>query len=661
MTRPLNIILKDSNRANAALLRHLLLQREEEYRLFTFGSEKEVLDYLNMIARDEVSNLAPDGMIISPGIEDPKLSQLLKSLEERNFLDKPQIALTRDLQEQRQYPEDYLVLKIPFEEEALGEFLEAVKKQIEPIKKELVPKSSQNFESDKSEASKTESPLGKISNNLRVLIVDPNSATTELLTASLGSRLGGKCHMDSCRTLKEASRILQRHNYDAIVTDLNLPDSKGVETFQSIRATRPELATITVVEKGDEKLGEKTMEMGAQQYFIKEPDEYISKLTRSIYATIAGGNGSDPDDEFQIGEALESAPFMMVSVDKDLHIRNYNDSFINYARLPQEEVSDSCIFSVVPELKVLPLVAVFFDKRSYQDYGYKLSKIGQGHYLGKYWDLYAWPILDSDSPDGEVKEAVLIATDVSKRVEGELERKQLFAALAHDIRNPLLGIKNTLDMVLKGVLGDIQPPRLKSILTSFQKSNYGLLLMLSNIIDVYKHESSPDIYRFKPANITKIAEDVAKEVENLSGTDQAVVSIDFESGIPDLNLDESAMRRLFMNLLFNAVKFAEPGTEINFDIFTRESQLCMVVRNQGAQMGENKLSSVFRGVMESGSIKYGSGLGLYLCRKIAVAHKANIECRSDSDGQTRFILTMDLSETKFTPVNHPFYKHKLTH
>ena len=76
--------------------------------------------------------------------------------------------------------------------------------------------------------------------------------------------------MDSCRTLKEASRILQRHNYDAIVTDLNLPDSKGVETFQSIRATRPELATITVVEKGDEKLGEKTMEMGAQQYFIKE-------------------------------------------------------------------------------------------------------------------------------------------------------------------------------------------------------------------------------------------------------------------------------------------------------------------------------------------------------------------------------------------------------
>ncbi len=672
MNRPSNIFLKDANRANSALLRHILLTQPKPYRLFSFGSEKEILDYLTLTAGTN-PRLMPDAIILSPGIEDPKHSLLLKHLEKEKRLDRRAILLTREAQEEREYPEGYQVIASPLKEKEVENFLRVLSR-LPATGGEDSADAASSTEQDGKEGEKKKSRKSgnggkiklendgngdeKLPGNMRVLLVDPNRATSELLSRSLDRYLGGKCLLESCRTLKEATRLLKRQNYDALVADLNLPDSGGIATLKSLRTVRPELATITVVARGEDSIGEEALKLGAQKYLVKDPDNYIPSLTRSLYSTLSGnGKDSAPELEphFEIGEALDSAPFMMIAIDQDLIVRNCNDAFYSLSRLEEKAVLGSCLFAMLPELKVLPLARVFSDGRAYQDYSYKLSKIGQGHYLNRYWDLYAWPMTEPGQK--KPREVFLIATDVSKRVESELERKHLFAALAHDIRNPLLGIKNTLDVVLGGNIGEIQPPRLKGILSAFQKSNYGLLLMLSNIVDVFKHESTTEVYRFKPESIVRIAREVAAEVENLSGNESVKISTDFEEGIPDINLDEAAIRRLFMNLLFNAIKFAEPGTEIKFDIFTLYNRAYVLVKNQGEQMGSNKLGSIFRGVMETGSIKYGSGLGLYLCRKIAEAHDAPIQCLSKSDGATRFIVKFGMEDENFESPNNPFSRH----
>ena len=676
MNRPINIFLKDVSRANSALLRHILLTQPKPYRLFSFGSEKEILDYLTLTAGTN-PKLMPDAFVISPGMEDPKHSLLLKHLEKEKRLDRKAIALTREAQEERDYPEDYQVIASPLKEEEVESFLKVLS-QLPPAAEERsedaassaeqagekkprkkVRKNGDGYENGQE---KDESNEEKLPGNMRVLLVDPNKATSELLNRSLDRYLGGKCLLESCRTLKEATRLLKRQNYDALVADLDLPDSGGIATLKSLKSTRPELATITVVARGEETVGEETLKLGARKYLVKDPDNYIPSLTRSLYSTLSGHpEDSTPELEphFEIGEALDSAPFMMIAIDQDLNVRNCNDAFYSLSRLEEKTVLGSCLFAMLPELKVLPLARVFSDGRAYQDYSYKLSKIGQGHYLNRYWDLYAWPMMEPGQK--KPREVFLIATDVSKRVESELERKHLFAALAHDIRNPLLGIKNTLDVVLGGNIGEIQPPRLKGILSAFQKSNYGLLLMLSNIVDVFKHESTTEVYRFKPESIVRIAREVAAEVENLSGNESVKISTDFEEGIPDINLDEAAIRRLFMNLLFNAVKFAEPGTEIKFDIFTRAAIVVILVNNKGPQMGSDKLGSVFRGVMETGSIKYGSGLGLYLCRKIAEAHGFTIGCLNKKEKGTSFVLEHELVSDTFKEIHSSFYRIKDLH
>ena len=238
MNRPINIFLKDVSRANSALLRHILLTQPKPYRLFSFGSEKEILDYLTLTAGTN-PKLMPDAFVISPGMEDPKHSLLLKHLEKEKRLDRKAIALTREAQEERDYPEDYQVIASPLKEEEIESFLKVLsqlptaakerseedaasstepKGEKKPRKK--VRKNGDGYENGQE---KDESNEEKLPGNMRVLLVDPNKATSELLNRSLDRYLGGKCLLESCRTLKEATRLLKRQNYDALVADLDLP------------------------------------------------------------------------------------------------------------------------------------------------------------------------------------------------------------------------------------------------------------------------------------------------------------------------------------------------------------------------------------------------------------------------------------------------------
>src|SRR4029077_2801378 len=70
-------------------------------------------------------------------------------------------------------------------------------------------------------------------------------------------------------TLRAAIALLGSREIDVILLDLNLPDSRGLETFSKIQRVAPELPVIILSGVADEALAVESVRAGAQDYFVK--------------------------------------------------------------------------------------------------------------------------------------------------------------------------------------------------------------------------------------------------------------------------------------------------------------------------------------------------------------------------------------------------------
>ncbi len=69
--------------------------------------------------------------------------------------------------------------------------------------------------------------------------------------------------------LAEAVDLLKKENFDLIISDLTVPDSRGLETFRGLRAVAPKTPIVLLTGMDDEVMAVQAMREGAQDYLIK--------------------------------------------------------------------------------------------------------------------------------------------------------------------------------------------------------------------------------------------------------------------------------------------------------------------------------------------------------------------------------------------------------
>ncbi len=106
-----------------------------------------------------------------------------------------------------------------------------------------------------------------ISTPLQILLVEDDDAYAALVTRMLRSSSVELVVVDH---MKAAIEQLGSRSFDVVVTDLNLPDSRGFETFQRIIAAAPKLPVLVLTGQDDDTLGLRTVQTGAQDYLVKD-------------------------------------------------------------------------------------------------------------------------------------------------------------------------------------------------------------------------------------------------------------------------------------------------------------------------------------------------------------------------------------------------------
>ncbi len=109
----------------------------------------------------------------------------------------------------------------------------------------------------------------RMPNFLRVLVVEDSPADAELIRGLLALAKTLRCFTEHVTTLEEALKRLKKPGIDAVLLDLNLPDSAGIETAQKILASAPDVPTIVLSGLDEREIALRAVHQGAQDFLIK--------------------------------------------------------------------------------------------------------------------------------------------------------------------------------------------------------------------------------------------------------------------------------------------------------------------------------------------------------------------------------------------------------
>lgn len=115
----------------------------------------------------------------------------------------------------------------------------------------------------------------------KVLIVEDSSATRELLRAAIEAVDGVEVH--SAVNGFEALKVLPRHHFELIITDINMPDINGLELINFVKKNPHyrETPLVVVTTEGRDVDRERGLRLGANEYLVKPfAAEVIGALVR---------------------------------------------------------------------------------------------------------------------------------------------------------------------------------------------------------------------------------------------------------------------------------------------------------------------------------------------------------------------------------------------
>jgi two-component system, NtrC family, sensor histidine kinase AtoS len=246
----------------------------------------------------------------------------------------------------------------------------------------------------------------------------------------------------------------------------------------------------------------------------------------------------------------------------------------------------------------------------------------------------------------ERKYLLSICTNISERLraEEELQRAnqmalvgQMSAGLAHEIKNPLAGIKVSLDVLADELELKPEDQELFSRIINEINRMEKLLKSLLN----YARPPQP---QFDLSDVNLL---LSRSLENIkiSTGRNPDLSVCFEQnlapGLPEIEADSAQLQQVFLNILLNAIDAME--TDGKIAIITRmegDKNICIEMTDTGKGIPEETLQKIFSPFFTTK--KKGTGLGLAICKRLIEQHGGTILARSQVGSGTSFVMTLPL-------------------
>ncbi|KKQ89380.1 MAG: PAS/PAC sensor signal transduction histidine kinase [Candidatus Curtissbacteria bacterium GW2011_GWC2_38_9] len=220
--------------------------------------------------------------------------------------------------------------------------------------------------------------------------------------------------------------------------------------------------------------------------------------------------------------------------------------------------------------------------------------------------------------------------------------KSEFLSLAtHQLRTPLTITKGYVSMIQEGTFG-VVPQKIRDVLSKVYLSNERLINLVNDFLNLSRIESGRMKYNFEPMRADALVENAVEEFKELAKEKKIDLIWEKPSGpLPEAMIDKEKFHQVLMNIIDNAFKYCKEGhIEVSMSEEagrgSADKNVLIQVKDSGVGMTREELDSIFKKFAraQSGSKvnTEGTGLGLYLAKRIVNDHGGEIWAQSEGHG-----------------------------
>jgi len=233
---------------------------------------------------------------------------------------------------------------------------------------------------------------------------------------------------------------------------------------------------------------------------------------------------------------------------------------------------------------------------------------------------------------------------LSTRRAQELARQQMefVAAVSHELRTPLAVIRSAAENLADGVVRDDEQIRKYGDLV--RNEGRRLTEMVEQILEFAGIESGQRAFVLRPVALVPMLHDIVQSSAALIRSAGIKVEYEIEEALPPVVGEESALRRVFENLIANAIKYGESGQWIGVRAKRVGREVHVSVADRGIGIASAEQSRIFEPFYRAPEViaarVQGAGLGLSLVQRIVQAHGGRITVKSEPGAGSEFTVIL---------------------
>ncbi|MEO5656244.1 MAG: HAMP domain-containing sensor histidine kinase, partial [Nitrospiria bacterium] len=234
----------------------------------------------------------------------------------------------------------------------------------------------------------------------------------------------------------------------------------------------------------------------------------------------------------------------------------------------------------------------------------------------------------------------------------ELDRlkSEFLATMSHELRTPLNSVIGFVGMILQGLTGDINPEQRKQLSMVYGSAKH-LLTLINDILDLSRIESGRMEVVKEDFAVGDVIAEVTESLAPAASQKGLRLLIEAEETRLTMHSDRRKVFQLVLNLVNNAVKFTDRG-EVRIACRREGDGVELVVSDTGIGITKENMAQLFEAFRQIDGTprrRYeGTGLGLYLSRRLAGLLGGTITAESEQGKGARFLVKLPIDARRRT-------------
>jgi len=269
------------------------------------------------------------------------------------------------------------------------------------------------------------------------------------------------------------------------------------------------------------------------------------------------------------------------------------------------------------------------------------SKIKVG---GKHYKISASPVKNNQD---EKHAVVFVFSDITQEEEIDEMKSEFISTTSHQLRTPLSSMKWFLEMMINGDTGALNDKQ-KEVVTDIYNSNERIIALVNDLLDVSRIESGKMRPEPTPTNLVEFITSMLVDLKAQFAKRSQEFVFEHPEALPRIPVDPKLIWQILQNLLSNASKYTPEKGKITLALSLEPENILVKVADNGLGIPEFQKHRLFEKFFRADNVNKsdGTGLGLYISRKIVEASGGKLWFESTEGKGSTFYFTIPVAGNK---------------